>query len=390
MIKSFAVKYDLLIIRIGFVLLLALGGYLLNPLARSSHFADFVGDAVRTKQILSAVFGALIGAVIIAFEIRARQASLKTLIGAAFGSILGIVGAYLIGMLISTQDINTVPGELKTFLTIALAFFMGYIGLMVGAAKGDYLDLSALGGLFSDKTVKRDYKILDTSVIIDGRIADVAETGFLGGTLIIPNFILTELQQVADSADSSKRQRGRRGLDMLQRLRNNSKLDIQIVETDFPAVKEVDLKLIELGRQLDAVIVTNDFNLNKVAQLRGVSVLNINELANALKPVVLPGEAMRVFILKEGKEYNQGVAYLDDGTMVVVDNARRLIGKTTDIAVTSVLQTTAGKMIFGRLWEEKQQDDATESAMSVHDSRSMGFRRGTRELRQSTIIEEID
>jgi uncharacterized protein YacL len=147
------VKYDLLIIRIGFVLLLALGGYLLNPLARSSHFADFVGDAVRTKQILSAVFGALIGAVIIAFEIRARQASLKTLIGAAFGSILGIVGAYLIGMLISTQDINTVPGELKTFLTIALAFFMGYIGLMVGAAKGDYLDLSALGGLFSDKTV---------------------------------------------------------------------------------------------------------------------------------------------------------------------------------------------------------------------------------------------
>ena len=159
-------------------------------------------------------------------------------------------------------------------------------------------------------------------MIIDGRIADVAETGFLGGALIIPHFILAELQQVADSADSSKRQRGRRGLDMLQRLRNNSKLDVQIVETDFPQVKEVDLKLIELGTQLDAVIVTNDFNLNKVSQLRGVEVLNINELANALKPVVLPGEAMRVFILKEGKEYNQGVAYLDDGTMVVVDNAR--------------------------------------------------------------------
>ena len=181
--KICTVKYDLLIIRIGFVLLLALGGYLLNPLARSSHFADFIGDAIRTKQIVSAVFGAIIGVFIIAFEIRARQASLKTLIGAAFGSILGIIGAYLIGMLISTQDINTVPGELKTFLTIALAFFMGYIGLMVGAAKGDYLDLSALGGLFSDKTVKRDYKILDTSVIIDGRIADVSETGFLGGTL---------------------------------------------------------------------------------------------------------------------------------------------------------------------------------------------------------------
>jgi uncharacterized protein YacL len=382
-------KLDLLIIRTGFVLLLALGGYELNPLARFSLFQSYIGTDVETKKLLSAAFGALVAMMIIGFEVRAREASLKTLIGAAFGSILGIVGAYLIGMLISAQDINTVPGELKTFLTITLAFFMGYIGLMVGAAKGDYLDLSALGGLFSDKTVKRDYKVLDTSVIIDGRIADVAETGFLGGTLIIPNFILTELQQVADSPDSSKRQRGRRGLDMLQRLRNNSKLDIQIVETDFPAVKEVDLKLIELGKQLDAVIVTNDFNLNKVSQLRGVSVLNINELANALKPVVLPGEAMRVFILKEGKEYNQGVAYLDDGTMVVVDNARRLIGKTTDIAVTSVLQTTAGKMIFGRLWEEKH-DENGESSVAIHDSRSMGFRRGTRELRQTTIIEEID
>jgi uncharacterized protein YacL len=382
-------KFDLLIIRIGFVLLLALGGYELDPLARISLFHDFAGAGAEPKRLISAVFGAVVATIIIAFEMRAREASLKTLIGAAVGSTLGIVGAYLIGMLISAQDINTVPGELKTFMTIALAFFMGYIGLMLGAAKGDYLDLSALGGIFSDKSIKRDYKILDTSVIIDGRIADVAETGFLGGTLIIPNFILTELQQVADSADSSKRQRGRRGLDMLQRLRNNSKLDIQIVETDFPAVKEVDLKLIELGKQLDAVIVTNDFNLNKVAQLRGVAVLNINELANALKPVVLPGEAMRVFILKEGKEYNQGVAYLDDGTMVVVDNARRLIGKTTDIAVTSVLQTTAGKMIFGRLWEEKH-DESGETNLSIHDSRSMGFRRGTRELRQSTIIEEID
>ncbi len=381
-------KPDVLIIRLGFVLLLALGGYFLNPLSKSSHLTDLVGDSVRTKQAFSALFGALIALMIIGFEVRARRASLKTLIGAAVGSILGIIGAYLIGMLISTQDINTVPGELKTFLTIALAFFMGYIGLMVGAAKGDYIDLSALGGIFSDKNVKRDYKILDTSVIIDGRIADVSETGFLGGTLIIPNFILAELQQVADSADSSKRQRGRRGLDMLQRLRNNSSLDIQIVETDFPAIKEVDLKLIELGKQLDAVIVTNDFNLNKVSQLRGVSVLNINELANALKPVVLPGEAMRVFILKEGKEYNQGVAYLDDGTMVVVDNARRLIGKTADIAVTSVLQTTAGKMIFGRMWEEK--DDTPDSHVAIHDSRSMGFRKATRELRQTTIIEEVD
>ena len=384
-------KLDVLIIRVAFVGMLILLGYLLNPFERTQAFGLAGVDGSTSRRILSGGLGGAIGLLIIGFEMRVHRASLKTLIGAAVGSILGIVGAFLIGVLISIQKEAAVSAEMQTFLTITLAFFMGYVGLMVGAAKGDYLDLSALGGIFSDKNITRDYKILDTSVIIDGRIADVAETGFIGGTLIIPHFILAELQQVADSPDSSKRQRGRRGLDMLQRLRNNSKLDIQIVETDFPAIKEVDLKLIELGTQLDAVIVTNDFNLNKVSQLRGVEVLNINELANALKPVVLPGEAMRVFILKEGKEYNQGVAYLDDGTMVVVDNARRLIGKTADIAVTSVLQTTAGKMIFGRLWEDKEDSSiGSESSLSIHDSRSLGFRKGTRDLRQSTIIEEID
>jgi len=331
---------DVVIIRLVFTAFLVASGYVLRPIARD--------------RWISAGVGALIAICIILFELRIRRATLKTLIGAAVGSIMGIIGAFLIGSLISRQESMAVAPEVKTFLTLALTFFMAYVGLMVGAAKGDYLELSALGGILTDKASRRDLKILDTSVIIDGRIADVAETGFLTGSLIIPQFILRELQQVADSPDSSKRQRGRRGLDMLNRLQNNSSLDIQIVETDFPSVREVDLKLIELGKQLNAVIVTNDFNLNKVSQLRGVSVLNINELANALKPVVLPGEAMRVFILKEGKEYNQGVAYLDDGTMVVVDNARRLIGKNADIAVTSVLQTTAGKMIFGRLWEEAE------------------------------------
>lgn len=382
-------KVDVLILRIAFVGLLILLGYLLNPLERTQRFGLGNLGSEESRRVLSALLGAIIAVLIIGFEMRVHRASLKTLIGAAVGSIMGIIGAFLIGVLISIQKEAAVSAEMQTFLTISLAFFMGYVGLMVGAAKGDYLDLSVLGGLFSDKNLKLDYKILDTSVIIDGRIADVAETGFLGGALIIPSFILAELQHVADSADSSKRQRGRRGLDMLQRLRNNSKLDIQIVETDFPNVKEVDLKLIELGQQLDAVIITNDFNLNKVSQLRGVEVLNINELANALKPVVLPGEAMRVFILKEGKEFNQGVAYLDDGTMVVVDNARRLIGKTADIAVTSVLQTTAGKMIFGRLWEEKEEVNG-DSTYNIHDSRSLGFRRATRELRQTTIIEEIE
>jgi len=190
--------------------------------------------------------------------------------------------------------------------------------------------------------------VLDTSVIIDGRIADICETGFMDGTLVIPQFVLKELQFVADSSDSMKRNRGRRGLDILQKIQKMAGVDVTISDVDFPDIKEVDLKLIELARTLEGKIVTNDFNLNKVAQLRGVAVLNINELANSLKPVVLPGELMKVFILKEGKEYNQGVAYLDDGTMVVVDNARKMIGKTIDVVVTSVLQTTAGKMIFGR------------------------------------------
>jgi uncharacterized protein YacL len=202
-----------------------------------------------------------------------------------------------------------------------------------------------------EKAAKHAFKILDTSVIIDGRIADIAETGFLDGSLVIPQFVLRELQLVADSADSMKRNRGRRGLDILQKIQKMAQLSVQILEDDFPNVRDVDMKLIELAKAYDCKIITNDFNLNKIAQLHGVEVLNINELANALKPIVLPGEIMRVFILKEGKEYNQGVAYLDDGTMVVVDNAKKMISKTIDVAVTSVLQTTAGKMIFGRFDE---------------------------------------
>src|SRR5215210_3861926 len=345
-------RTNTVLIRLVFIGILIGAGYLLDPIGHAmpgrTHLLGF------PTYCLSAALAFLIACVIIIFEMRIQEASLKTLIGAGIGSMMGIVGGVLIGFLISYQEAGAVHPSTKVFLTLALAFIMAYIGLMVGAAKGDYLDLTALGGIFSDKATRRDVKILDTSVIIDGRIADVAETGFLSGTIVIPQFILRELQQVADSPDSSKRQRGRRGLDMLNRLQGNSALDIQVVDTDFPAVKEVDLKLLELSKSLDGVVVTNDFNLNKVAQLHGIQVLNINELANSLKPVVLPGEAMRVFILKEGKEYNQGVAYLDDGTMVVVDNARRMIGKNADIAVTSVLQTTAGKMIFGRLWEDAE------------------------------------
>ena len=327
---------DLVLVRFLFVLFVAVTCYLIQPFNRPA--------------IQDAGIGMLFGVAIVIFEWRLRMMSLKRLIGAAIGSVLGIVGAYLFALVIRN---SLSPGHTQSFLMLMVMLLMAYVGLVVGANKGDLLNLAALGGIFGgEKQSRKSYKILDTSVIIDGRIADIAETGFLDGILVIPQFVLRELQLVADSADSLKRNRGRRGLDILQRLQKVASLNIQIVEDDFPAVREVDLKLIELAKLYEGKIVTNDFNLNKVAQLQGVDVLNINELANALKPIVLPGETMKVFVLKEGKEYNQGVAYLDDGTMVVVDNARKMIGKNIDISVTSVLQTTAGKMIFGK-WDER-------------------------------------
>ncbi len=329
---------DLAIVRMGFVAVLTIAAYYFRPFGLGPVAATLGGLALSVA--------------IIVFEIRLKRASLKRLIGAAVGSILGIVGAFLMSVVIGRS-----VGEpaTRSFLQVSVMLLMAYVGLVVGAIKGDMLNLAALGGLFgSEKPARKTYKILDTSVIIDGRIADVCETGFIDGVLLIPQFVLRELQLVADSADSLKRNRGRRGLDILQRIQKMANIQVQFVEDDFPQIREVDLKLIELAKQHDGKIVTNDFNLNKVAQLQGVQVLNINELANALKPIVLPGETMRVFILKEGKEYNQGVAYLDDGTMVVVDNAKKMISKTIDIAVTSVLQTTAGKMIFGRYDERLQ------------------------------------
>jgi uncharacterized protein YacL len=248
------------------------------------------------------------------------------------------------------------PESTRSFFSLAAFLVMAYIGLILGANKGDMLNLQALGGLFgSERSLKHSFKVLDTSVIIDGRVADIADAQFLDGTVIIPQFVLHELQLVADSADPLKRQRGRRGLEVLQRIQKMAHLEVQIADDDFLQIPEVDLKLIELAKRYDAKIVTNDFNLNKVAALQGIEILNVNQLANALKPVVLPGETMRVFILREGKEYNQGVAYLDDGTMVVVDGARKMINKTIDITVTSVHQTTAGKMIFGRYDERGEQ-----------------------------------
>ncbi len=329
---------DLWIIRALLFAAILVGGYFVRP---------FGPNLPLTVSISVAL-----GVIILLAELRIRRLSIKTLLGAAIGSVLGIIGASLISLVIARM--NFVNPQTETYLQLLILILMTYLGLISGAHKGEYLDLTVFGGLFSDSTIRKTSKVLDTSVIIDGRVADICKTGFLEGTLVVPHFVLRELQQIADSADSAKRNRGRRGLDVLEKIKSVPGVSVQIVEKDYPDVKEVDLKLIELAKEMGAKIVTNDFNLNKVSQLRGVDVLNINELANALKPVVLPGETMKVFILKEGKEYNQGVAYLDDGTMVVVDNARRMIGKTIATQVTSVLQTTAGKMIFGRFPEETE------------------------------------
>lgn len=323
---------DLLVLRILLVLTLATAAAYLHPF-----------DLSRWG---GALCGALVAGAIILFEIRLNRASLKRLIGAAVGSLLGIVGAFLISWVVRGAGFET---HTASFANVVVLLVMGYVGLIVGAEKGDLLNLAALGGLFGGERTRRTAKLLDTSVIIDGRIADIAATGFLEGSLLVPQFVLRELQLVADSPDSAKRQRGRRGLEILQRMQKQSATEIRIVEDDVPQLREVDLKLIELARRYECKLVTNDANLGKMAQLQHVQVLNINELALTLKPVVLPGETMRVFIVKEGKEPEQGVAYLDDGTMVVIDHARRLIAHNVEITVTSVLQTTAGKMIFGRL-----------------------------------------
>ena len=333
----------MLAVRAIFTVVCAAAGFHFRPFSLSKEFG--------------ALAGFLFAVAVILFELRLRKASLRRLIGACTGSILGILGAYLTSLILTH---TTMPESTRSFFSLAIFLVMTYIGLVLGAYKGDMLNLQAFGGIFgSERNAKHSVKLLDTSVIIDGRVADIADALFLDGTVIIPQFVLHELQLVADSADPLKRQRGRRGLEVLQRVQKMPHLEVQIADDDFPQIAEVDLKLIELAKRYDAKIVTNDFNLNKVATLQGIEIMNVNQLANALKPVVLPGEVMRVFILREGKEYNQGVAYLDDGTMVVVDGARKMINKTVDISVTSVHQTTAGKMIFGRYDERGEQAPRT-------------------------------
>lgn len=287
-------------------------------------------------------------------EMRLRGVEVGKLAGGAAGLVFGIFAALLVCLVIS----RTAEAEpTKSFLEYSALLGFAYLGISLGAQIGrelrlrEFLQMRSTG--IREHDSKPDAKLLDTSVLIDGRIADICEAQFLDGPLQVPKFVLHELQQIADSSDTLRRQRGRRGLEVLQRIQKMSHVEVIVLETADNSENEVDRKLVELARKTGAKIVTNDFNLNKVASVQGISVLNVNQLANALRPAVLPGEPMRVFVLREGKEANQGVAYLEDGTMVVVDGARRLMNRNVDITVTSVHQTPAGKMIFGRLAEER-------------------------------------
>jgi uncharacterized protein YacL len=315
-------------------------------------FSGYIIGLKYNFGVYGVLTGAFLGFVAIAVEIKLKKIELGSVIGGLIGLSFGLLFAYLLML-----PLKSFLGEDVRAVSFGLMVTLGYGGLLVGLSRGKIISLASLLRFFRGQGVEENLKILDTSVIIDGRIADVCETGFLEGVFILPQFILQELQHIADSADTMKRARGRRGLDILHKVQKMSRITVRIVDEDFPNIKEVDAKLVALAKVMSAKVITNDFNLNKVAELQGVSVLNINELANSLKPVVLPGETMKVFILKEGKEYNQGVAYLDDGTMVVVENARRLIGKNSDVTVTSVLQTTAGRMIFSKLKEDYEREE---------------------------------
>jgi uncharacterized protein YacL len=284
--------------------------------------------------------------ILIILESGMRRVSVRGLSSLVFGLVLGLIMAKLISDILALLPLSTVATSL---LRVVLTIVFAYLGAAMALRGRDEFNIIIPYVKFRRQDQKEDMVILDTSSIIDGRIVDVYKIGFLEARLIIPRFVLNELQKIADSSDSIKRQRGRRGLEMLQTLKKTPNIDIRIHEEDISNTNDVDAKLVKLAQLLEAKIATTDFNLNRIATLQGIKVLNVNELANALKPVVFPGESMEVRLLKPGKEHNQAVAYLNDGTMIVVEEANRLIGQQVKVIVTSVLQTQAGRMIFAKL-----------------------------------------
>ncbi len=296
----------------------------------------------------AAAIGFLISLIIILAEFSMRKVSLSGLSAGVFGLVFGLLMAKLITDSFILQSINQMNETLALVMQVVLTLIFCYFGMTLAIRGKDEFNLIIPYVKFTRQDRSDDITIIDTSVIIDGRIIDLCKTGFIGGRFIVPRFVLSELQQVADSSDSLKRNRGRRGLDILNQMQKSTNMDVKIHEEDFPDIAETDAKLVKLAKLLSGRVFTNDYNLNKVAELQGVQVLNINELSNALKPVMLPGEVVEVKVVKEGKEHNQGIGYLDDGTMIVVEGGRQLIGQRKKVAVTSILQTAAGRMIFAR------------------------------------------
>jgi uncharacterized protein YacL len=326
-------------------------------IARAAFLASIAALAAAWQpfalaRLTAGAVGLVLAAALVIAENWLRRSAIRSVAGGALGSIAGIAAALLVTLIVSR---TSATDSTKSFLAFGSLLSFGYLGLLLGAAKGSEIP-SLLGARASDPlnpaaSTDSSPKLLDTSVLIDGRIADICEAQFLDGPLQVPRFVLHELQQIADSSDTLRRQRGRRGLEVLQRMQKSPHGKVSVLEEDGTPDGEVDRSLVELAKRTGAKIVTNDFNLNKVASVQGIAVLNVNQLANALRPAVLPGETMNVFILREGKEANQGVAYLEDGTMVVVDGARKFTNRKVDMTVTSVHQTPAGKMIFGRMDE---------------------------------------
>ncbi|HNX82029.1 MAG TPA: TRAM domain-containing protein [Candidatus Omnitrophota bacterium] len=289
-------------------------------------------------------FGASI--IIIILEIGMRKVSVRGLSSSVFGLILGLIMSKLVTDAFSLAQI---PPEQLAQVRVTLTLVFCYLGMVIGLRGKDEFNVIIPYIRLRRQDQMEEVTILDTSVIIDGRILDILKTKFVEGKLIIPKFVLKELQQIADSSDPMKRQRGRRGLEMLHIMQKDNAQLISLHDEEFPEVHEVDAKLVKLAKVMEAKIMTVDFNLNRVASLQGIKILNINEMANALKPVVFPGEEMHVKLIKEGKEHNQAIGYLDDGTMIVVEDSRRFIGQDVKVTVTSVLQTQAGRMIFAKL-----------------------------------------
>lgn len=334
-------------IRLFFIFLLTVAGYYIGSL-----FGGF-----QTPPAFAGALAGFIGSlVVILVEMAMKRFSIRNLSAAVFGLIFGFFMAWLL-----TSVMRLIPMSIQLFssIQIILILVFCYLGMIIAMRGKDEFNLIIPYVKFVRQDKREDIVLLDTSVIIDGRICDIFQTHFIEGRIVIPRFVLKELQQIADSQDSLKRNRGRRGLDVLNKIQKSTGLDVRIQEEDFPEVKEVDGKLVKLAKLLGAKIFTNDFNLNKVAEIQGITVLNMNELANALRPVVLPGEPMEVRVSREGKEHNQGIAYLDDGTMVVIDNSKHLIGTVTKVIVTSVLQTSAGRMIFAKLEDSRDSRGGT-------------------------------